>query len=240
MALSDQWEEQAANWIEWARAPGHDSYWRFHRDQFLELVPRPGMLTVDVGCGEGRLPRDLKRIGHAVIAIDASPTLIDAARQADPAGDYRCAPATMLPLASATADLVTAFMSLQDVDDIRGSIAEIARILIPGGIACIAIVHPLNSAGRFADDSADSPFVIKSAYLGEFDYADDISRGGLRMIFHSKHRPIDAYSRALESAGFVIEALREHPVPADALRLERSRRWQRIPLFLHIRARQRL
>lgn len=80
MPLSDDWEHEAGNWIEWARAPGHDSYWRFHRDQFLTLVPPPGKLTVDVGCGEGRLPRDLKRLGHRVIGIDSSPTLIDAER----------------------------------------------------------------------------------------------------------------------------------------------------------------
>jgi hypothetical protein len=39
--------------------------------------------------------------------------MIDAARQADPAGDYRCASAGALPLADKSCDLVIAFMSLQ-------------------------------------------------------------------------------------------------------------------------------
>jgi 2-polyprenyl-3-methyl-5-hydroxy-6-metoxy-1,4-benzoquinol methylase len=73
MHLRDSWEAQASQWLQWARAPGHDSYWRFHRDQFLHLLPPPGRRTVDIGCGEGRLTRDLKELGHDVIAIDSSP-----------------------------------------------------------------------------------------------------------------------------------------------------------------------
>ena len=238
MALSDSWEQEAQSWIQWARTPGHDSYWRFHRDQFLELVPAPGKLTVDVGCGEGRFPRDLKRLGHTVIGVDASSTLIDAACKADPEGDYRCANATELPLENQSSDLVTAFMSLQDIDDLPKAISEIGRILTSQGTACIALVHPLNSAGKFTDQSANSAFVIANTYLDEFDYADAFSRDGLRMVFHSRHRPLEAYSRALEESGFVIEAIREHRVPEEVIKLERSRRWQRIPLFLHLRVRK--
>jgi ubiquinone/menaquinone biosynthesis C-methylase UbiE len=238
MALSDAWEQEARNWIDWARAPNHDTYWRFHRDQFLALLPAPGKLTADVGCGEGRLPRDLKTIGHQVIGLDVSQTMIDAAREADPDGDYRCASAAELPLADKSCDLVVAFMSLQDVDDLMTAVAEMGRILVDEGLACIAVVHPLNSAGKFAEESATSPFVIQDTYLDEFTYTDEFSRDGLRMAFHSRHRPIQAYSRALEVAGFVIETVREIGVPAEAVRFERSRRWQRIPLFLHLRGRK--
>lgn len=238
MALSDDWEQEAANWIEWARAPGHDSYWRFHRDQFLALVPPPGTLTVDVGCGEGRLPRDLKRLGHRVIGVDSSSSLIAAARSSDPGGDYRCASATKLPLGNATCDLAIAFMTLQDVDELATAVSEMGRVLVAAGAACIAVVHPLNSAGKFENESADSSFVIGKSYLDEFDYSDDIARDGLRMVFHSRHRPLEAYSRALETSGFVIEAIREHRIPQDGFRSDRSRRWQRIPLFLHVRARK--
>jgi hypothetical protein len=56
------------------------------------------------------------------------------------------------------------------------------------------------------------------------------------MVFHSRHRPLEAYSRALEASGFVIDAIREHRIPEDGLRSDRSRRWRRIALFLHVRA----
>lgn len=239
MSLRDAWEREAGRWIAWARSSGHDSYWRFHRDQFLELLPAPGRLTVDIGCGEGRLARDLQKLGHRVVAIDASATMIDAARAADPHGDYRCADAASLPVPAASCDLAVAFMSLQDVDDMPAAVAEMARVLQPGACACIAIVHPLNSAGTFLDEAANSPFTIRGTYLATFAYSDRVSRDGLDMTFHSTHRPLESYSRALEAAGLHIDAIREHPMPpALTARSERSRRWARIPLFLHIRARK--
>jgi SAM-dependent methyltransferase len=70
------WEWQADRWLAWARAPGHDSY-RLFRDSFFDaIVPAPGQLTLEVGCGEGRVARDLTRLGHTVVAPDASPTLV--------------------------------------------------------------------------------------------------------------------------------------------------------------------
>jgi hypothetical protein len=50
------WEWQAEDWARWARTPGHDSYWLF-RDLFFDaIVPTPGRLTLEVGCGEGASP----------------------------------------------------------------------------------------------------------------------------------------------------------------------------------------
>src|SRR5271165_3621610 len=37
--MRNAWDLHADEWISWARAPGHDSYWRFHREAFLPLVP---------------------------------------------------------------------------------------------------------------------------------------------------------------------------------------------------------
>ena len=54
MDLRDSWEVEAEHWIKWARAPGHDSYWRHHRDQFVGLLPPPGQRTVDVKLVQGR------------------------------------------------------------------------------------------------------------------------------------------------------------------------------------------
>jgi len=230
--LRDAWESEARNWIAWARAPGHDSYWRFHRDRFIELLPPPSELTLDVGCGEGRLPRDLRARGYEVVGVDASPTLIEHAREADPDGDYRVADGADLPLADASVQLTSAFMSLHDIDDMEGAIREIARVLVPGGRLCAAVVHPINSGGKFASSEQDAPFVIRESYFEERRYADTVERAGLRMTFASRHRPLEAYFAALESAGMLVERLVEIPDTTDPP----GHRWRRLPLFLHLRA----
>ncbi|HYS03429.1 MAG TPA: class I SAM-dependent methyltransferase [Candidatus Eisenbacteria bacterium] len=234
--LQQRWEEQARNWVRWARQPGHDSYWRFHRDAFLSLLPPPGRLTLDVGCGEGRLARDLKARGHQVMAIDASPTLVAHAREADPSMDVRLGDGARLPLPDQAADLVLAFMSLQDMDDMVGAVREAFRVLGPEGRFCLAVVHPLNSAGKFSSEAADAPFTIAGDYFARHLYSDAIDRDGLPMTFHSQHRPLEGYFSALEQAGFLVEAVREVTVGQGSLQDPRDPRWLRIPLFLHVRA----
>jgi SAM-dependent methyltransferase len=234
--LAAAWEQHAADWIAWAREPGHDSYWQFNRDVFLELVPASGRRTLDLGCGEGRLSRDLKALGHDVVGVDLSESMVAAAREADPTIEAHVANAAALPFADASFDCVVAFMSLQDVHELDGAVAEVERVLEPGGRLCAAIVHPLNSAGVFVGEEQDSPFVIEGAYLESSYYADEVVRDGLELTFVSAHRPLEVYARALAQAGLAIEELREPPIPEHAITTEPARRWKRIPLFLYIRA----
>jgi SAM-dependent methyltransferase len=224
------WDEEAERWAAWARSPGHDSYWRFHRDSFLQLLPEPSGLTLDVGCGEGRVARDLVARGYRVVGIDGSPTLAALAAAQSPPVLVGVADAARLPVRAGVADLAVAFMSLQDIDDLDGAVAEAARVLRPGGRLCFAIVHPVNSSGEFESDDPDSRFVITGPYFAPRIYVDHIERDGKACTFASVHRTIEAFSRALEATSFVIEAMREvtDPDPSD--------RWYRIPMFLQVRA----
>ncbi len=115
--------------------------------------------------------------------------------------------------------------------------AEAARVLERGGQLCAAIPHPVNAAGAFGGREPDAPFLIEGSYLdvAPADWVADW--GGIQLTFHSEHRPIEAYSRALEAAGLLIEAIRETGAPDALVAANPSkRRWQRIPLFLHVRA----
>jgi ubiquinone/menaquinone biosynthesis C-methylase UbiE len=230
MTLSGRWEAEARNWIAWARRPGHDSYWRFHRDRFFELLPPAGSLVLDVGCGEGRFPRDLKARGYEVVGVDTSPTLIEHARDADREGDYRVADAADLPFADESIPIVTALLSLHDMDDMAGAVREAGRVLAPGGRLCIAVVHPINSAGRFERKAEDAAFVMTEPYMDVRRYTDTAARGGLDMTFHSCHRPLGGYFSALEAAQLLVERVAEVTDPSA------NSRWHRIPLFLHLRA----
>jgi SAM-dependent methyltransferase len=222
------WEAEAENWIRWAREPGHDAYWRY-RDAFFPLVPPAGRATLEVGCGEGRVARDLAARGHHVTGIDSSPTLLRAAREADPDGRYELADAATLPFEDDSFDLIVAYNALMDVEDMPGSVREAARVLAPGGDLCACVTHPVADAGRFASCEPDAPFVIAGSYFGRRSFEGTFERDGLVMTFRGWAYPLEAYVRALEDAGLRIVALRE---PAD----EQDPRWQRLPMFLMFRA----
>jgi len=230
--LRDAWEAEAHNWLAWARTPDHDSYWHFHRDAFLAGLPGPPLRVVDVGCGEGRLTRDLKRLGHRVVGVDSSPTLIEAAREADPDGQYHLADAAALPLDDASADLVVAFMSPQDIDDLDGALQEVARVLVPGGRLRMALVHPTNSAGHFTSREPDAIFEIAGSYLDERRTEETIQSAGLTMTFTSIHRPLEGIARGIFAAGMLIDHVAEPPDTSEPP----AGRWRRLPLFLHLGA----
>jgi SAM-dependent methyltransferase len=236
--MRDGWEGEAGKWAAFTRTPGHDSS---HEDINLpalhELLPEPGHRTLDLGCGEGRLSRYLRSLGHRVAGADAAPTMVRLAAGHREAAPAVLADAAALPFRDEAFDLVVAYMCLHDMDRMPQAVAEAARVLERGGRLCASIPHPVNSAGAFQGRDGDAPFLIEGSYLdtAPADWVADW--GGIQLTFHSEHRPIEAYSRALETAGLLIEAIRETRAP-DAVTAARpgQRRWQRIPLFLHLRA----
>jgi SAM-dependent methyltransferase len=228
---------QARNWIQFATTPGHDrSFWRFGLQHFLELLPVPGRLTVDVGCGEGRLPRLLRDRGYRVVGVDASPTLVARAAELGP-NMYVAADAARLPIREACADLVVAYMSLHDIDDMAGAIGEVWRVLMPGGRFCFAILHPINTAGAYVERTAEAPFVIEGSYLEPRRHEYFTDRGGIPMTFHSEHRPLGAYFEAMADAGLLVERFLEPPIDAEFIVEDPSEiRWRRLPLYLFVSA----
>jgi len=229
MTLRDAWERYAPDWVRWAREPDHDTYGLYHREHFLELVPPPGRLTLDVGCGEGRLTRDLTDLGHDVVGIDASPTMIEAARAKSPEIEFIEADAAELPFEDGAADLAIAFMSLQDIDDMQGAVREAARVLEPGGRLVAAVVHPINSGHVVDREHLEGRLVMREDYFDRRRYRDEVERAGLRMTFESVHWTLQDYFDAVFSAGLTVDAVREIAAPDHP-------RWSRYPLFLHLRA----
>jgi SAM-dependent methyltransferase len=236
--MRDGWEAEAGKWAQFARTPGHDSS---HDDINLpalrDLLPEPGKRTLDLGCGEGRLSRFLRSLGHRVAGADASPTMVRLAAGHPDHEPAVVADAAALPFGDAAFDLVVAYMCLHDMDQMPQAVAEAARVLERGGRLCASIPHPVNSAGVFQGRDGDAPFLIEGSYLDAAPADWVAERGGIQLTFHSEHRPIEAYSRALEAAGLLTEAIRETRAP-DAVVAGNpgQRRWQRIPLFLHVRA----
>jgi SAM-dependent methyltransferase len=228
MTLRDAWDVQAEEWTRFARdARGDRTNNEFNIPAFLELVPPAGRRTLDLGCGEGRVGAELARRGHAVVGIDSSPGMVAAARELI---DAEVVDAAALPFRDGAFDLVVAFMSLMDMDDLFGAVRESARVLAAGGRMCFAVIHPLNFTGRFESKAPEAPFVIRS-YFEPYRYDDVVERDGFRIHFAALHRPLETYCRALEDAGLLLETIREPPEPGKG-----DGRWARVPLFLHARA----
>jgi SAM-dependent methyltransferase len=201
-------------------------------------VPAPRGRTLEIGCGEGRVTRDLATRGHRVVAVDAAADLLALARDADSESTYLRCDAAALPFADASFDLVVFYNSLMDVDDMEGSVREGARVLSQGGHLCACVTHPMADAGRFESRNPGAAFVIEDTYLGPRRWFDmQIERDGLEMHFAGWAYPLEAYFRAMEHAALVVEALRE-PRIADptVMRYPSEERWRRIPNFLMWRA----
>jgi SAM-dependent methyltransferase len=230
--VAGEWDDETGNWLRWARTPGFDAYW-YYRDAFFDSVlpPRPGR-TLEVGCGEGRVARDLAERRHQVTAIDSAGGLVRHARDADAASTYLVAEGARLPICSNCFDLVVAYNALQVVADMRGAVRECARVLRHGGHLCFCVAHPVTDMGRWIDDTDPPRFTVRSRYFESARVADTVERDGLRMTFRGWTYTLEDYALALNDAGFAIEVIREPTPTPDS----RYRRWSELPLFMNVRA----
>jgi SAM-dependent methyltransferase len=223
-SLAEIWNAQAETWPQFVAVDAVNN--EFNLPRLVELLPPPGRRTLDLGCGEGRMGRELLRLGHRVTAVDSSPAMVALAAASQEAV---VADAVALPFEDGAFDLVVAFMSLMDMDDPDAAVLEQGRVIEPGGRFCFCVTHPLNTAGRFDSRDPDAVFGIDD-YLAARRADERWERDGLAIDFACWHRSLEDWSRALEAAGLFIEALREHPYSGG------SGRWVRLPLFLHVRA----
>ena len=179
------------------------------------MLPDPEGLTVDLGCGEGRVNRLLGPLGYRVVGVDRSPSMLQAATAATPRACVVQADAAALPFGDATVSLVVSCMSLHDIDDFAAAISEAGRVLRYDGWFCVVVVHPFVTA-QDEDTLHTDRFRVSRPYLQQRRYEDRVERDGLQMTFVSVHRPLSAYTAELARNGLVVTDLTEHgdgPVP---------------------------
>jgi SAM-dependent methyltransferase len=210
--MSSDWDRSAEAWLsamsdegDWARVAVLDRV-------MLERASLASPVRVlDVGCGEGRFCRLLDRPDRGIVGIDPTLALIEAARQRHPGGDYRLGGAESLPFADGAFDLVVSYLSLVDIERLDPAVAEIARVLAPGGKLLLANLASHNSAGRWLKDEDGAPIgYLIDRYLEERPIRQQWQ--GIDIV--NWHRPLSAYMRLFLENGLRLTWFDE-PAPTD-------------------------
>lgn len=197
---SHAWEAESGAWVARIReTAGHA-----HDATIEALLPPPRGLALDVGCGEGRLSRLLSSLGHDVLGVDRSESLVREAQRADPDGRYEVGSIDALPVEDGAATLVLCVNVLPHIVELDAAARELARVLDADGVLVVGLAHPLMLAGSF-DEGAGTLTV--SRYFDP--QVETVSLGNAHV--HHQHRTIEGYLGAFFAHGLVLTDLREVP-----------------------------
>ena len=146
--LKKEWNNVAESWVEFVRK-GKDYY----RDElnnpatFKLIGDVKGKRVLDLACGEGYNTRILATKGAKVTGVDFSEKLIELARREEARvkqgiSYYVLDASDLKKFPSDHFDLVTCFMSLQDIKNHKKAISEVSRVLRNKGRFVFSIPHP--------------------------------------------------------------------------------------------------
>jgi len=111
----------------------------------LELVePQPGDRILDLGCAAGALTHFLASHGADVVGVDLEPRAIEKARSLFPGLRFAQASVAALPFGPESFDKAVAGDLVEHLDDetARAMLAELRRVLVPGGTFSIYTPNP--------------------------------------------------------------------------------------------------
>ena len=142
----------------------HHGYHRMIDELELELVRRygTGRDVFEAGCGTGLLLKEAARVARTAVGLDLSRGMLGQAR----ARDLKVVQGsiTAVPLPSASFDLVYSMKVLAHIPPIQPAIAELARVLRPGGHLLLEFYNPyslrylakrLGGPGRIAEGTTE-------------------------------------------------------------------------------------
>lgn len=199
----DQWAEACAS----ANAEGFFNAWCEQPAMLRLLGDVTGHRILDAGCGSGPTCLALAERGAEVSGFDLSAAMIEIARPSLSETDLRVHDlAEPLPWDDATFDIVVASLVLHYLPDWSSPLAELHRVLTPGGRLLVSVNHP----GAF-------PLVHPDLeYLGITEYTEDYEFVGTSVDLTFFHRALGAMAESFAQAGFRIVGIHEPPADPDA------------------------
>jgi SAM-dependent methyltransferase len=233
--------ERHARWWQDGFTDGADAE---YEDQIMPLAREclaGARRVLDVGTGEGQLARlAVKEGADLVVGVDPTIAQLRVARERAGGVYYARANADALPFPDASFDAVMVCLVFEHITDHVPAIAEIGRVLAPGGRFAFFLNHPLLQApnsGWVIDHILEEQYWRIGPYLVEDVTMEELAPG---VILPFVHRPLSQYVNAMAAHGLLIERM-EEPMPPERF-LERAPEYRdasTIPRLLLLVARRR-
>ena len=126
---------------------GLDRRWR---RLTVGAVVRPADSVLDACCGTGDLALEAQRAGARVTGLDFSERMLERARSKSGAVQWVRGDVLALPFPDESFDVVTVGFGIRNVEDLEAGLAELCRVLRPGGrLGCLEITRPRGALRPF-------------------------------------------------------------------------------------------
>jgi SAM-dependent methyltransferase len=178
-----------------------------------------GRRVLEVGSGAAQCSRWLLAAGADPVAVDLSAAMLLRGRALGASTSLAVpliqANATHLPFADASFDLAcSAYGAVPFVADSAAVMAEVARVLRPGGRWVFSVTHPVRWS--FPDDPGPAGLVAHNSYWDRLPYVEQDSSGRATYVEH--HRTIGDRVREITAAGLTLIDIVEPEWPDDLTR----------------------
>jgi len=213
--LADDLWEQNAQWWQDGFTDGADPE---YEEQILPLSAEclaGARRVLDVGTGEGQIARLAVGLG-AELVVGVDPTraqlVVAQARAGGPV--WMRATGESLAFRDGSFDAVVACLVFEHIPDHEPAIAEVARVLAPGGRFVFLLNHPLLQApnsGWVIDHILDEQYWRVGPYLTPDVTMEELAPG---VLLPFVHRPLSQYVNAMARHGLLVERM-EEPMPPE-------------------------
>jgi SAM-dependent methyltransferase len=209
----DAWETHAGWWQD-EFTDGVDPE---YEEQILPTVTEhlAGRARVlDIGCGEGQVARHVIATTGAtsVVGVDPSDAQLVVARERAGGPGYVRGAADALPVPDGSFDAAVACLVFEHITAVDAALAEVARVLRPGGVFLFLLHHPLlqvPGSGWIDDHILGEQYWRIGPYLTEDVSLEELAPG---VVLPFVHRPLSRYLNGLAGHGLLLEHM-EEPAP---------------------------
>ena len=195
--------------------------------------------VLDVGCGEGQVGRMARRLRSVRFVAGVDPTLaqLQVARRRRGGVVFGRAEAAALPFASGSFDAAVACLVFEHIEDVDTALAEVSRVLVPGGRFLFLLNHPLlqtPGSGWIDDTILEEQYWRIGPYLVEDHSLEEVEKD---VFIPFIHRPLSRYVNAMASTGLYLTRMDEPaPPPGFLARAAEYVEAATIPRLLALRA----